>query len=189
MDPYFKKEISYSLQGNKYIFSVAETLFSTYEVDFGTDLLLRYIKTKSPKTILDLGCGYGVIGIVLAKTHPNSIVTMADRDLLAVYYGKINIEKNSIDNATCLASIGMDELKNEKYDLIVSNIPAKIGDGAIVEEFILTPCEHLNPGGELWIVIVNGLNRLIPKLKSKHNLKVTEIKKGNGHTVYTTEKK
>lgn len=188
MDIYFKKEVTYPLAGKKFIFDVGETLFSTFEVDYGTDLLLRYLVVNNPKTILDLGCGYGPIGIVLAKNNPRAQVTMVDRDLLAVRFANINIAKNGVTNATTLGSVGMEAVINENFDLIVSNIPAKIGDEAITEEFILTPYRHLNPDGELWVVVVNALNRLIPKIGSKHNLNVKAIKKGNGHTVYQFKK-
>ena len=57
----------------------------------------------------------------------------------------------------------MEVVSNQTFDLIVSNIPAKIGDEAIAEDFIQT-IKHLNSGGELWVVVVNKLNRLIPKL-------------------------
>lgn len=184
MDIYFKKEIIYPLAGKKFVFDIGETLFSTFDVDYGTDLLLRYLVANNPKTILDLGCGYGPIGVVLAKNNPEAHVTMIDRDLLAVRYAKFNIFKNGVTNATALGSVGLETVVNETFDLIVSNIPAKIGDEAITEEFILTPYQHLNPGGELWVVVVNTLNRLIPKVARQNDLNIKQIKKGDGHTVY-----
>ena len=61
---------------------------------------------------------------------------MLDRDLLAVRYTNINIVKNNISNARALGSVGMEVVSNQTFDLIVSNIPAKIGDEAIAEDFI-----------------------------------------------------
>lgn len=189
MDIYFKKQIIYPLLGEKFVFDIGETLFSTFEVDYGTDLLLRYMTPNNPKTILDLGCGYGPIGIVLAKNNPNTQVVMVDRDLLAVRYSKLNLAENTITNAVVLGSVGMEAVQNQTFDLIASNIPAKIGDEAITSEFILEPYKQLNPGGELWIVVVNALNRLIPKVASKNDFNIAEIKKGNGHTVYRIKKR
>lgn len=184
MDVYFKKEITYNFQGTKFVFDVGETLFSTFALDHGTDVLLRHILPSNPKTILDIGCGYGPIGIVLATTNPEAQVTLLDRDLLAVRYSQLNIKKNGVTNAKVLGSVGMEKVSDQSFDLIVSNIPAKIGDRAITEEFILTPLKHLNPGGELWIVVVNALNRLIPNVAGKNDLHITAIKKRSGHTVY-----
>ncbi|MCU0494963.1 MAG: class I SAM-dependent methyltransferase, partial [Chloroflexaceae bacterium] len=76
----------------------------------------------------------------------------------------------------------------EPFDLIVSNIPAKIGDDAIEQEFILGPLARLRPGGNFWFVVVSGLNHLIPKVGVRHKLKLKEIKKRSGYTVYQLHK-
>ena len=188
MDVYFKKEIIYPFEGEKFKFDVGNTLFSTFDLDHGTDVLLRTIAPNNPKSILDIGCGYGPIGIVLAKKNPQAQVTMIDKDLLAVRYTKLNIEKNNIHNANVLGSVGMEQIMDKTFDLIVSNIPAKIGDEAIIQDFILIPFEHLNPGGELWIVVINALNRLIPKIKRQYQLNIKRAKKRSGHSVYQIKK-
>lgn len=167
---------------------MAETLFSSFAIDHGTDLLIRNITASNPKTILDLGCGYGPIGIVLASKFPHSQVVMLDKDLLAVRYSQLNIQKNNIDNAEAVGSIGMKAVQGKTFDLIVSNIPAKIGDEAITQEFVLTPYKHLNLGGELWVVIVNALNHLIPRIEVLPNQKMKEVIKRKGHTVYKVRK-
>lgn len=188
MDAYFKKEITYPFAGDKFKFDVGNTLFSTFDLDHGTDVLIRAISLDNPKTILDIGCGYGPLGIILAKKHPQAQVIMIDKDLLAVRYTKLNIEKNSIHNADVLGSVGMEQIKDKTFDLIVSNIPAKIGDEAITEEFILTPYKYLNPDGEYWFVVVNTLNYLIPRVGRKYQLHMKEIRKRNGHSVYCIKK-
>ena len=188
MDVYFKKEIVYSFKGLRFRFDIAETLFSTFAIDHGTDILIRAIETYSPKSILDIGCGYGPLGTILAKTNPEANVVMVDRDLLAVKYTKINITKNEVTNAEAFGSLGVEEVKKRKFDLIVSNIPAKIGDKAIAQEFILEPYNLLNPGREYWIVVVSALNRLIPKACSENKIKVMKIRKRSGHTVYKISK-
>lgn len=188
MDPYFKKQIEYPLASKKFVFDVAETLFSTFAIDHGTDFLIRNVTTNNPKTILDLGCGYGPIGIVFASKYPNSQVTLLDRDLLAVRYTNLNIRKNNITNALSLGSIGMEAVQDKAFDLIVSNIPAKIPDEAITQEFILLPYQYLNPGGELWVVVVNALNRLIPRIIVYGNKTMQDVKKRKGHTIYKITK-
>ncbi|MDO8639035.1 MAG: methyltransferase [Candidatus Daviesbacteria bacterium] len=188
MDIYFKKEITYSFAGEKFKFEVGNTLFSTFGIDHGTDVLIRAIDSENPKTILDLGCGYGPLGIILAKKFSQAQVTMVDRDLLAVRYTGNNIKKNNITNVTVFGSIGMEQVSDQKFDLIVSNIPAKIGDEAIAEEFILNPFKHLNIGGEYWFVVVNALNHLVPSVGRKNKLNIKEIRKRNGHTVYLIKK-
>jgi len=188
MDSYFKKQIEYLFEGKKLVFNVAETLFSTFDIDHGTDILIRSIDTKDPKTILDIGCGYGPIGITMAKKYPGTEVTMIDRDLLAVRYSKINIDANKISNAQVLGSVGLEAITDKKFDLIISNVPAKIGDEAISQEFILEPFKYLNPNGEIWVVVVNALNRLIPRVEIAPNIKMKEVRNRNGHTVYKVRK-
>ncbi len=188
MDPYFKKEIKYRFGNENFIFAVGNTLFSTYEMDHGTDCLLRAMTFDSPHTILDIGCGYGAIGIILAKKFSRSKIIMLDKDLLAIRYAKINAEKNNVRNVEILGSVGTEAVLSQKFDLIVSNVPAKIGDEAITEEFILLPYSLLNPGGSLWLVVVTGLNHLIPRVGRQYELHMKEIKKRNGHSVYQVKK-
>ncbi|MDQ3098351.1 MAG: class I SAM-dependent methyltransferase [bacterium] len=189
MDPYFKKEIKYRCFNENFTFEVGNTLFSTYDMDHGTDCLLRAMTFDKPHTILDIGCGYGPIGIILAKKHPRASVTMLDKDLLAVRYSKINAEKNNIRNVEILGSVGTETVADRMFDLIVSNVPAKIGDDAITSEFILAPYSLLNSGGNLWLVVVAGLNHLIPRVGRQHDLNMKEVKKRNGHSVYLISKK
>lgn len=188
-DPYFRRRISFAHKERAqtqrdFVFDVAHTLFSGHEVDQGTGLLLRSLDVEAPRSILDLGCGYGVLGIVLARLFPEASVLMADANLLAVRYARHNCELNAVSNADALPGVGLEDVPAGPYDLIVCNIPAKIGDEAIEREFILGPLERLASGGAYWFVAVSGLNRLIPKIGTRHDLRLSEVRKRQGHTVY-----
>lgn len=187
-DIYYKKEITYDFAGIKFRFAIANTLFSTFDMDHGTDILIRSIHVQKPKTILDIGCGYGPLGITLAKTNPHSEVTLVDRDLLAVRYTKINAEINELTNVRVMGSLGMESIKNEFFDLIVSNIPAKIGDQAIRQEFLYEPYNRLNRYGEYWFVIISSLNRIIPIYARDIGMKLEEVRRRHGHIVYRVTK-
>ena len=188
MDVYFKKQIRYYHQGHTFTFDIGHTLFSSFDVDDGTAVLLRFLQVGEARTILDLGCGYGPIGIILARTCPEAQVVMADKDLLAVRYARHNVAQNDLHNTSVVGSIGMESVPDLPYDLIVSNIPAKIGDVAIEQEFILEPYKRLQPGGDYWFVVVSGLNHLIPRIGQRHQLKLKEVKKRSGHSVYHLHK-
>jgi 16S rRNA (guanine1207-N2)-methyltransferase len=187
-DVYFKKRIDYYCRNQSFSFDVAHTLFSSHQIDEGTDLFLRTIDVLAPRSIIDMGCGCGVIGIVLARLYPDAHVTSLDRDLLAVRYTRQNAALNQASNVTAIGSIGLESAPADPVDLIVANIPAKIGDQAIEQEFILEPLEHLRPGGDYWFVVVSGLNHLIPGIGTRHRLKLKQVKKRAGHAVYHLHK-
>lgn len=187
-DVYFKKRIPYQVRSQEFAFDVGHTIFSSFQVDVGTDLLLRTLEATHPRRILDLGCGCGVIGIVLARCFPEAQVIMVDKDLLAVRYAQHNCTVNAVGNTQVLGSVALEQVPPGPFDLIVSNIPAKIGDEAIESDFVLAPFERLCPGGDFWFVVVSGLNRLIPSIGTRHQLKLKEVKKRSGHTVYRLHK-
>jgi 16S rRNA G1207 methylase RsmC len=188
-DPYFRKRIAFSHKDIGLEFDVAHTLFSGHEIDQGSALLLRSLNAETPARVLDLGCGYGVLGIALARLFPASAVTMLDSNLLAVRYARRNCELNAVSNADVIGSLGLEVAPAGEFDLIVSNIPGKIGDDAIEREFVLAPLERLAANGEFWFVVVSGLNRLIPKIAARHDLRLGEVRKRSGHTVYRIDKR
>jgi 16S rRNA G1207 methylase RsmC len=142
----------------------------------------------APRSIIDMGCGCGVIGIVLARLFPDARVYSIDRDLLAVRYTRHNAALNRTPNVHALGSVGLENAPAEPFDLIVANIPAKIGDEAIEREFVLDPLDRLRPGGDYWFVVVSGLNHLIPRIGTRHGLKLKQVKKRSGHAVYHVKK-
>ncbi len=184
-DPYFKKRVSLTLDGEQLEFEVAHTLFASHEVDAGARLLLRCLAPEQPpQRILDLGCGYGVIGIALARRFPEARVTMADSNLLAVRYAHRNAALNGATNAEALGSVGLEGVPAVAYDLIVANVPAKIGDEAIEAEFVRGPRARLAPGGTYWFVAVSGLNHLLKRIEGRGGVPLRQVRKRSGHTVY-----
>jgi 16S rRNA (guanine1207-N2)-methyltransferase len=187
-DLYFKKYIDYKFLDLNLKFAVANEIFSTFRIDIGTALLLRtFVKTYKgdPHKILDLGCGYGPIGITLAKMFPYCKVEMIDKDLLAVRYAQINSELNKVDDRTEIhGELGIENLKLADPDLVFSNIPAKAGDAVIREVFIKQLYNQLGNRGEYWCVVVSGLNRLIPKISRAEQIPLKLVIKRKGHSVY-----
>jgi len=185
-DLYFKKHIDYAINRQRFAFDAADLLFSTYSIDSGTQFLLRYMLAgiDNPRSILDLGCGYGVIGIVLARFYPASHVVMVDKDLLAIRYTKHNAELNEVENTEVFPSIGTEGIKGRTFDLITSNVPGHIGEKAIECDFLIKPMDLLNPGGAYWFVVVTPLVELIERVANQHDLPLEEIAKRPQHRVY-----
>ncbi|MBH77620.1 MAG: methyltransferase [Dehalococcoidia bacterium] len=188
LDPYLKKHLGLRLGEEELEFEVAHTLFASHEVDAGTKLLLRCLEgAPTPRNVLDLGCGYGVLGIALARRFPEAHVTMVDSNLLAVRYARSNATLNGAINTEVVGSVGLEEVPRGDYDLIVSNIPAKIGDEAIETDFVRAPRERLSPGGTYWLVAVSGLNHLLKRIESRGKVPIRQVRKRSGHSVYRLE--
>jgi 16S rRNA G1207 methylase RsmC len=185
-DFYFKKRLSYSLHRQQYLFDTAELLFSTDEVDLGTQLLLRSLLDAAPpaESILDIGCGYGPIGIVLARQYPQAQVLLCDKDLLAVRYARHNIALNQVPNASAVGSIGVHGLPPQTFDLILSNIPGHIGERAIQTDFLHGPAGLLSPRGSYWCVVVTPLAELVQRTCQEHSLPLQEPARRKGHSVF-----
>ena len=150
-------DIKTKLGGQNLTFSTTFGLFSPKAIDEGTELLTRYLEIKYDDDCLDLGCGYGPLGLMMAAASPNGITHLIDKDFIAVEYSNKNAVKNNLSNASAFLSNGFDQVDpNQMYDVIASNIPAKIGD-ELLTLFLYDAYAHLKPGGKLYIVTISGL--------------------------------
>lgn len=93
-----------------YIFETKPGLFSKDKIDRGSSFLLEKIKIKSGDIVLDLGCGWGPIGIVTAKRFHPKMVYLVDTDIRAIKYCDINIKLNNVHNAKAILSDGFENL-------------------------------------------------------------------------------
>lgn len=167
-------------------------LFSARSLDEGTALLLRQLQDLAPlPRILDLGCGYGPIGLTLAARWPDSHVDLVDTDIRAVDATAENITRNSLDNATVTLSDGIREIRDHvsTYDLVLSNLPAQAGNDAI-DQLLLDSYDALNGGGSLVVVAVNGLRRYLQRRLADifGKQQVRKVHQGPRHTVLEAAK-
>jgi len=161
------KEIHANLIGQSVTFKTTWGLFCPEEIDSGTKLLLASLeKVPSPllnRGVLDIGCGYGPIGISLAKAHPEAGVDMIDKDFVAIEYSEKNIEANKVPNAHAFLSNGFSHVPQAKtYGLIVSNLPAKVS-----KEFFWIlfgeALDHMDSGSQIVVVVIKQLETMIKK--------------------------
>jgi 16S rRNA G1207 methylase RsmC len=189
-DPYFKSRLVYSLHEIEFQFDTAALLPSPYAIDPGTHLLLSHLVEKAGKarTILEIGCNYGVVGVVLAKLNPHAKVTMIDKDMLAVRYARHNAALNKVSNLAVIGSIGVESIEQQSFDLIIGHIPTKIGDRAIEYDLIVRPFELLGAGAQYWFVTESQLNRLIPGIARRHRLSLSEVDRREGYILFSIKK-
>jgi len=162
----------------KFIFCTDNGVFSKNGLDFGSRLLLETIPLEEVGgKVLDMGCGYGVFGIVLNKITSCS-VDMVDINLRAIHLSEINIKENNCKNVQVFESNAYEKI-NSKYSCIVTNPPIRAGK-QVVYNIVMNAKNYLEKGGNLFLVIrkEQGAKSLIIDLKKQYNVFVLAKKKG-----------
>ncbi len=156
-------EIRTELLGQPLRFQTTWGLFSPREIDEGSALLLDYLEVQPTDVTIDLGCGYGALGVSIAKACPQGRVLMLDKDFVAVDYAQRNAALNGLTNCEVRLSNGLADVKEiVGADAVVSNLPAKVGR-ELMTTFLLDAHDQLRPGGQIVVVTINGLREYIKK--------------------------
>lgn len=141
------------IRENLYTFTTDEGVFSKNDIDFGTQLLIeQFEEPKIEGDFLDLGCGYGPIGIVLADLWQDRQVIMADVNERAITLAKKNAEQNNLTNVELVVSDRLSQLENRLFATIVTNPPIRAGK-QVVHAMFEESWHALHAQGELWVVI------------------------------------
>jgi len=146
------KKLTYKFNDNTLTFFSDNGVFSKSKIDFGSiSLVETFLKSqnKSINTILDVGCGYGFMGITISKIL-KCHVDMIDINKRALHLANKNIINNEVDAEAFLSNIY--ENVTNKYDVIITNPPIRAGK-QVVLEILEKAKDYLNEDGELWFVI------------------------------------
>ena len=146
------RDINFSLNENNFTFKSDNGVFSKNKIDYASLFLVKTFLTTNKKefnNILDIGCGYGFIGITLSKLL-NKHVDMFDINKRAIHLCKMNIEINKVDATVDESNIYENVVNN--YDLIITNTPIRAGKSVLMD-FLKGGLARLNKDGELWFVI------------------------------------
>lgn len=184
-----RQDISFNetLNGFPFTFHTTWGIFSPRSIDEGTLLLLKYVDVGHDNDCLDLGCGYGPLGLTLARLAPKGTTTLVDRDFKAIEYSQKNAKINKIGNVDILLSNGFEQIQGKKFDVIVSNIPAKVGN-ELMTLFFHDAINQLNPGGKIYVVTINGLRDYIKRVFKDIFGNYKKLKQGKNYTIAMAEK-
>lgn len=166
------------INGIPFYFYTDNGVFSKGELDFGTELLLKNFKYDNPsnKTLLDIGCGCGPIGIY--ASHLGFAVDMSDVNKRAIHLSKMSLKEQGL-NVNVFESDAYKNITN-KYDYIVSNPPIRVGKEKLYE-IVMNAKDHLKEGGSLWIVVrkQQGAESMLRDMKNVYKtVEVIAKKKG-----------
>lgn len=183
-----RKELKTELRGQTFNFISDAGVFSKSGVDYGSKVLIEAMNFNQHAEVLDVGCGYGPIGLSAARMAPQGHVTMIDINSRAVELAKENAKRNGISNVTILESDLFAAVQGQQFDVVLTNPPIRAGKEtvhAIFEE----AWKHLREDGQLWVVIQKkqGAPSAKAKLESLFN-QVEEVTKDKGYRIFKATK-
>jgi len=175
--------ISTELAGRALTFQTTWGLFSPRAIDDGTLLLLDYLEVREDDIALDMGCGYGPLGLSIAQRAPQGVTHMLDKDFLAIEYTKANAARNGLDNVQAYLSNGFSHVPAAlELSLVVSNLPAKVGN-EFFQILFHDARSHMVPGARFVVVTINGLRGFIKRSFSETFGNYTKVKQGKSYTI------
>jgi 16S rRNA G1207 methylase RsmC len=154
-------EIVVNLLDNELTLHTRWGVFSPRSIDEGTIMLMKHIEVGVSDICLDLGCGYGPIGLALAKHCTKGEVHMVDKDFVAIELANNNANLNNLSNTKAYFSDAFLQVPSEvKFDQVISNLPAKVGREQL-SIILYDAFDALKPGGKITVVTINGLKDFI----------------------------
>ena len=158
-------------------------LFSPREVDAGSRLLLEHLDVREDERALDLGCGYGPLGLAIARRAPTGRVHLVDRDFVAVDYARENARRNALDNVEVYLSNGFGAVAPDlALSLVVSNLPAKVGN-ELFRLLFHDARARMVPGARIVVVTINGLRDFVKREFTGTFGNCRKLKQGKSYTV------
>ena len=146
-------QISDRLRDLDFRFETRPGVFSQHDVDTGSKLLIEAMHVSPTARVLDLGCGYGPIGIVAAKLASKGSAVLVDSDIRATRLAQKNLELNGITNAEVILGDGWHDLPpKSRFDVVVSNPPTHAGRD-VLDDFVEGAYKVLKPRGQMYFVV------------------------------------
>ena len=183
-----RRTIDTVLRGKNLRFTSDAGVFSKGDIDYGSRVLIEAMLIPDGAAVLDVGCGYGPIGITAAHLNPKGHVTMVDINSRAVELAKENALNNGVRNVTIMESDMLSAVEGKTFDVILTNPPIRAGK-TVVHQIFEQSYQHLNECGTLWVVIQKkqGAPSAVTKLESVFG-SVEEVGKDKGYRILKAKK-
>ena len=181
------RELSYKYDSSFFAFYSDNGVFSKDAIDYGSKLLLEsYLKnSKNNIRVLDVGCGYGFLGIVIGVIT-KSYVDMIDVNKRAVHLCEKNIKRYKDFKGSAFLSDAYQNINN-KYNVIITNPPIRVGKNKVLE-ILECAFDHLEEDGELYFVIRKDQGALSIKKRLESTQKIEIINRDKGYFVFKSKK-
>ena len=140
-----------TINGTQFTFETSKNVFSPFNVDKGTLAMLSTVNLSQGDKLLDLGCGYGIVGIYAAKFIPPQDIVMSDVDKKCTELSKKNALINGTDGVKIVLSNGFENIQDKDFTLILSNPPYHV-DFSVPKHFIEKGFNRLQIGGKMYMV-------------------------------------
>ncbi len=173
-----KKLIEFNFNNKKYNVYSDNGVFSKDRFDYGTRLLLESIDINNLcGNVLDLGCGIGVVGLILGTINKNINIDMADINERAIDLAKENMLLNKVKGNVFISDVYSNI--NKKYNYIITNPPIRAGK-EVVRKFLLGGYDYLTDDGTLYFVMRkdHGVKSMIKELENKYMVNILNKDKG-----------
>ena len=155
--------LSATLRGRAFTFSSTWGLFSPTTIDTGTRLFVESLGVRPEDTVVDIGCGYGPIGIPIAVEASRGMTYLVDSNYMAVEYARKTGANNGVTNVVAMLSHGFRDVPPSlQFDLVVSNLPANVGR-ELLAILLGDAAERMREGGRIVVVTIAGLREFIKR--------------------------
>ncbi len=177
-----------NLRGYLVGFLTSASVFSKRRVDLGTRLLIEFMVLPEEGSILDLGCGYGPVGIVAALVNPELWVVMVDVNERAVWLARENVKRNSLNNIEVRRGFLYEPVKNMRFGAILCNPPVSAGM-QIVAHIVRGAFRHLEKDGLFQLVVRTriGGSQILSELRKVFG-DVEVLARKSGYRVFLSKK-
>lgn len=179
-----RSERRFLYRGELLTFVVDSGIFSAHGLDPGTALLIENLSVRPKDRVLDLGCGWGPVGVAAAKTAVEGHVVMTDVNRRAARLARGNLERNRVRNAEVRVGSLYAPVPGERFDVIATNPPFHAGRELVLRILSEAP-EHLRPGGRMLLVGKGsqGIRFYQEWLESHWSGVVSVLGRGSGYRV------